>query len=139
MPTKDRLSEFQKLPTKNLITDQPELETTSSSQNKTEQKIEKGCCHLIGNGGKLAEFFDDVENIGSAIGGLKKRIEEMKLKQSEILSTPLNHKLKQQLEDIKADIKQRINSKIRTKVTFRICNISNFLVRSNEINAFKFT
>ena len=124
MPTKDRLLEFQKQPVETDITNELERQTVDNTEPDTEGKNEEHSCHLIGSGGKLADFFEDVENISGAIEGVQKSIDEVKIKQLEILSTPGNQKLQEQLEDIKADIKQRINSKIRAKVTFHIIYFS---------------
>ena len=115
MCTKDRLKEFRKHPINTLNDD--ELLSADNLQLEDRQSPEHAH-HLIGSGGRLADFFDNVDNISIAIDGVKKSVEEVESKQREILSKPGNQKLLDELEDLQSDIKQRINGKIRAKVIF---------------------
>ena len=120
MPTKDRLFELNNVPTNADIA--VENETKNSKKNKHDKygSTEETVCHVIGSGGKLAEFFHEVETISHAIGIVNRSVEEVERKQDEILSAPADTKLKSSLEDLKVDIKTIVDSKIRAKVTF-IC------------------
>ena len=116
MPTKDRLKEFKKHPIS------PDEDTNLQSNNNDncveiidEQQIFH---HVIGSGGRLADFFDNVEKISLAIDSVKKSVDEVRSKQSEILSTTESSKLQGEINDLQSDIKNTVNSKIRLKVTF---------------------
>ena len=116
MPIKNRIVELQKGPNENDFTNNVTPDSAINGHCETPDGNEQNYCHVIGSGGKLAEFFNDIETISMAIDGVKKSVADVERKQADILSTPGNQILQQQLEDLKADIKRRINSKIRTKV-----------------------
>ena len=113
MCTKDRLIEFKSHPINTLNDD--DLLSSDHLKLEDEQNPENAH-HLIGSGGRLADFFDNVDKISVAIDGVKKSVKEVESKQREILSKPGNQKLQDELEDLQSDIKQRINGKIRSKV-----------------------
>ena len=116
MPTKDRLLEFKKQPT-NIADDAENHPSTSNGQCEDMHDVDNNH-HLIGSGGRLADFFDNVEKISSSIDKVKKSVADVDCKQREILSKPGNQKLQEQLEELQSDIKETINGKIRSKVIF---------------------
>ena len=116
MRIKDRILELQKVPHDNDLAINVKNEGANTNDCNALDDTEHNHCHVIGSGGKLAEFFNDIETISMAIDGVKKSVGDVERKQADILSTPGNQVLKQQLEDLKADIKKRVNSKVRTKV-----------------------
>ncbi|XP_059091975.1 syntaxin-1A-like isoform X2 [Tigriopus californicus] len=67
-------------------------------------------------GGKMDEFFQEVEEIRENIDKIQNNVEEVKRKHSSILSAPQNdEKMKQDLEDLMSDIKKTAN-KVRAKL-----------------------
>ena len=116
MRIKDRILELQKTPNDNDLDINVKNEGANTNDCNALDDNEHNNCHVIGSGGKLAEFFNDIETISMAIDGVKKGVEDVERKQADILSKPGNQILQQQLEDLKEDIKKRINSKVRTKV-----------------------
>lgn len=67
-------------------------------------------------GGKMDEFFHEVEEIRENIDKIQINVEEVKRKHSAILSAPqTDDKMKQELEDLMADIKKTAN-KVRAKL-----------------------
>ena len=116
MRIKDRILELQKVPYDNDLDINVNNDGANTNDCNALDGNEDNYCHVIGSGGKLAEFFNDIETISMAIDGVKKSVADVERKQADILSKPGNQILQQQLEDLKADIKKRINSKIRTKV-----------------------
>lgn len=118
MPTKDRLKEFKKFP---VGCDNDKSQPSDTNVNcvalEDEQQIQH---HVIGSGGRLADFFDKVEKISMAIDSLKKNIDEVKDKQGEILKSTENRKLQEQVNDRQTEIKNIVNSKIRIKVAFSV-------------------
>eukprot|EP00095_Tigriopus_kingsejongensis_P009781 maker-scaffold808_size94304-snap-gene-0.21 protein:Tk09781 transcript:maker-scaffold808_size94304-snap-gene-0.21-mRNA-1 annotation:"syntaxin-1a isoform x1" len=68
------------------------------------------------DGGKMDEFFQEVEEIRENIDKIQNNVEEVKRKHSAILSAPQNdEKMKQDLEDLMSDIKKTAN-KVRAKL-----------------------
>ena len=116
MRIKDRSLELQKTPNDNDLDINVTNEGTNTNDCNALDDSEHNYSHVIGSGGKLAEFFNDIETISIAIDGVKKSVADVEKKQADILSKPGNQMLQQQLEDLKEDIKKRVNSKIRTKV-----------------------
>ncbi|XP_064461020.1 syntaxin-1A-like isoform X2 [Ornithodoros turicata] len=75
------------------------------------------------NAGFMEEFFAEVEEITQNIDKIEKTVNEMKLKHSSILSSPLpDEKMKQDLEDLMADVKRMAN-KVRMKLKLMEQNI----------------
>ena len=72
--------------------------------------------HLIGSGGRLADFFNNVEKISIEIDAVKNDVEKINSIQFEMLSKAEFEKLQDQMEELQSDIKQRIIRKIRSKV-----------------------
>ena len=119
MPTKDRLQEFKKFPAS---CEQDKSQPSDTNVNcvalEDEQQIQH---HVIGSGGRLADFFDKVEKISTAIDSVKKNIDDVRVKQKEILGSTDNRKLQEEVNDLQTKIKNIVNSKIRIKVTFFFC------------------
>lgn len=68
------------------------------------------------DGGKMDEFFQEVEEIRENIDKIQNNVEEVKRKHSAILSAPqTDEKMKQELEDLMSDIKKTAN-KVRAKL-----------------------
>ena len=116
MPTKDRLKEFKKHP----ISSDEDTDLQSNNNDNYVEIIDEQQIlhHVIGSGGRLADFFDNVEKISLAIDSVKKSVDEVRAKQREILSTTESSKLQGEVNDLQSDIKNTVNSKIRLKVTF---------------------
>jgi len=67
-------------------------------------------------GGRMDEFFQEVEDIRENIDKIQNNVDEVKRKHSAILSAPqTDEKMKQELEDLMADIKKTAN-KVRAKL-----------------------
>lgn len=67
-------------------------------------------------GGRMDEFFQEVEDIRENIDKIQNNVEEVKRKHSAILSAPqTDEKMKQELEDLMADIKKTAN-RVRAKL-----------------------
>ena len=116
MPTKDRLHEFRNTPTN--VEDTNSLsDNNGNTVTNDEQEI---LHHVIGSGGRLADFFDKVEQISIAIDSVKKNVDEVENKQREMLERTDNRKLQEEVNDRQSDIKNIVNSKIRLKVIFFI-------------------
>ena len=119
MPTKDRLQEFKKFP---VGCEQDKSQPSDTNVNcvalEDEQQIPH---HVIGSGGRLADFFDKVEKISTAIDSVKKNVDEVRDKQNEILGSTDNRKLQEEVNDRQTEIKNIVNSKIRLKVTLLFC------------------
>lgn len=68
------------------------------------------------DGGKMDEFFQEVEEIRENIDKIEHNVEDVKKKHSAILSAPqTDEKMKQDLEDLMSDIKKTAN-KVRAKL-----------------------
>jgi syntaxin 1A len=68
------------------------------------------------DGGKMDEFFQEVEEIRENIDKIQNNVEDVKKKHSAILSAPqTDEKMKQELEDLMSDIKKTAN-KVRAKL-----------------------
>ena len=76
--------------------------------------------HLNGSGGRLADFFDNVEKISSEIDAVKNDVQKIRSNQLEILSKAENEKLQGRMEELHSDMKVRSIRKIRLKVSFFI-------------------
>ena len=119
MPTKDRLQEFKKFPVSSEDDkSQPSDTNVNCVALEDEQQI---LHHVIGSGGRLADFFDKVEKISTAIDSVKKNVDEVRNKQKEILGSTDNRKLQEEVNDRQTEIKNIVNSKIRIKVTSIFC------------------
>ena len=116
MPTKDRLHEFRNTPTNDEVTNSLSDNNSNIVSNDDQEILH----HVIGSGGRLADFFDKVELISIAIDSVKKNVDEVENKQREMLETTDNRKLQEEVNDRQSDIKNIVNSKIRSKVMFFI-------------------
>ena len=116
MPTKDRLHEIKNTSTNDEDTNSPS-DNNSNIVSTDEQEI---LHHVIGSGGRLADFFDKVEQISIAIDSVKKNVDEVRNKQRQMLETTDNRKLQEEVNDRQSDIKNIVNSRIRSKVIFVI-------------------
>ena len=116
MPTKDRLHEFRNTPTNDEDTNSLS-DNNGNTVSNDEQEI---LHHVIGSGGRLADFFDKVEQISIAIDSVKKNVDEVENKQREMLERTKNRKLQEEINNRQSDIKDIVNSKIRLKVIFFI-------------------
>ncbi|XP_040566516.1 syntaxin-1A isoform X2 [Lepeophtheirus salmonis] len=68
------------------------------------------------DGGRMDDFFQEVEEIRENIDKIQNNVEEVKRKHSGILSAPqTDEKMKQELEDLMSDIKKTAN-KVRAKL-----------------------
>ena len=115
MAIKNRLQELKSHPDDNIAIDSYHLNRSGKSGHL--EKVENKN-HWIGSGGRLADFFDDVEKISIEIDAVKNDVQKIKSIQLEILSKVENEKLQDRMEELHSDMKERSIRKIWSKVSF---------------------
>ena len=83
MPTKDRLHEIRNTSTN----DEDTNSLSDNNSNIVSNDDQEILHHVIGSGGRLADFFDKVEQVSMAIDSVKKNVDEVEDKQREMLET----------------------------------------------------
>ena len=117
MVIKNRLQELKSHPDDNIAIDSYHLNRSGKS-GRLENVENKN--HLIGSGGRLADFFDNVEKISNEIDAVQNDVQKIKSNQLEILSKAENEQLQDRMEELQSDMKERSIRKIRSKVSFCI-------------------
>ena len=115
---KNRLPELKSHPDDNIAIESYHLNRSGKSGHLENVENKN---HLIGSGGRLADFFDNVEKISIEIDAVKNDLQKIKSIQLEILSKAENEKLQDRMEELQSDLKERSIRKIRSKVSFFIC------------------
>ena len=117
MVIKNRLQELKSHPDDNIAIDSYHLNRGGKSGHLENVENKN---HLIGSGGRLVDFFDNVEKISIEIDAVKNDAQKIISIQLEIHSKAEIEKLQDRTEELQSDMKFRSIRKIRSKVSFLI-------------------